>query len=267
MAGAEKRDRAVGLLGVLLEFLRIVAIPVVGERAESGRQIRRVRHAQGFRNDVADEVVVVVPHVFLGGVALEIARRVVGEVVVLERRVRDLAVAGGEIAVIEEMPLHRHRARDRRGGAAEAVAVEIDAGLPRGDAGEKRSARGRAGRDVGIRVREPRAARGEPLDVRRVHRRVVQHAGQIRRVIVDDNEKDVGPGGRFRGRGGDGCEAGASEEGQGEARQPVWRPAQSGGHGESVLLSWFESVRIRAAARRAAMRPPAASGPRRALRR
>ena len=82
--------------------------------------------------------------------------------------------------------------REGRDVGAELGGIVVAAGARRQRPRHEGRARGRAERAVAIGALEHRAARGEPLEVRRLDQRVAVDRQEPRRQLVDHDDEDIG---------------------------------------------------------------------------
>ena len=121
---------------------------------------------------------------------------------VVDAAVKDLAGAGGDVAVGLEMLRHADEAGI---GVAEIGAIVEDAGRIGVLAGQQAGARRVAERELAIGPLEADAAFGEGVEIRRVDD-LVAVAAELGPQIVEGDQEDVEP----RGVGGD-CRKGAED--------------------------------------------------------
>lgn len=125
---------------------------------------------------------------------------------IIESVVIDLAERAREPAAVLEVLRQRHH---RRHHAAEIAADVFDAGGRRPAAGHQADPRRTAQGLLAIRAFKERAARGDTIDVGRLHRAAV--APQLGPQVIDGDEQHVGP--LSSGEGGDGTEGGGEAHG------------------------------------------------------
>ncbi len=177
-----------------------VAVGVVGHVGAFGggaaRELGRIRGGIGERRFLARQLraTVLREHVAAGraGLGPPVRHAPRGRVLVVAvADVQDLAHRLGAVAVLLEVLGHGDRVGH---GLAEVGGQVVDADGLRAQAGHQRVARRRADGLVAERPLEQHAARGQPVDVRRLDdRRAV--AAQQRLEVVHADQQDVGPGG------------------------------------------------------------------------
>ncbi|MEZ5392613.1 MAG: hypothetical protein R2724_06955 [Bryobacterales bacterium] len=119
--------------------------------------------------------------------------------------VEELADTHGLIAVFAEVFEQEGNIAHGVGSRAQLVVVDlaVDAGRRRVKSGHDASARGSADGRLAVRVGEQRAARSEPVDVRRAGVGVPVHAADPVVEIVDGDHQDIGVIGGEERRGGE----------------------------------------------------------------